>query len=167
MNKKTNRITVIVSLIGVLLLAGCTSNQTGGQLKKGSESSSSLKDSEKKEIAMELVSSAENSSLDWKDQYSYIEDIQDGRGYTAGIIGFCSGTGDMLQLVKGYTETKSENLLAKYIEALEKVNGTDSHEGLGKPLKMTGRPPAKIQNFRRRRIKSEMIYILIRQLTRR
>jgi chitosanase len=34
---------------------------------------------------MELVSSAENSSLDWKAQYKYIEDIDDGRGYTAGI----------------------------------------------------------------------------------
>jgi len=121
---------VIVSLIGLLIFTGCTSNQTGSQLKKD-ESSGSLKDAEKKELAMELVSSAENSSLDWKAQYSYIEDIQDGRGYTAGIIGFCSGTGDMLQLVKGYTETKSENLLAKYIEALERVNGSDSHEGLG------------------------------------
>ncbi|MEO8690762.1 MAG: chitosanase [Solirubrobacteraceae bacterium] len=47
----------------------------------------------KKEIAMRLVSSAENSSLDWRSQYRYIEDIHDGRGYTAGIIGFCSGTG--------------------------------------------------------------------------
>jgi len=130
LNKKANKIMVIVSLIGLLILTGCTSNQTGGQLKKD-EGSSSLKDPEKKEIAMELVSSAENSSLDWKAQYSYIEDIGDGRGYTAGIIGFCSGTGDMLQLVKGYTETKSENLLAKYIGALEKVNGTDAHEGLG------------------------------------
>jgi len=131
LNKKANKIMVIVSLIGLLLLTGCTTNQTGGQLKKGNESDSSLKDSEKKEIAMELVSSAENSSLDWKAQYSYIEDIEDGRGYTAGIIGFCSGTGDMLQLVKGYTDSKPENLLAKYIGALEKVNGTDSHEGLG------------------------------------
>src|SRR5262245_29952809 len=55
-----------------------------------------LSDPAKKEIAMKLVSSAENSSLDWKAQYKYIEDIGDGRGYTAGIIGFCSGTGDML-----------------------------------------------------------------------
>ncbi len=44
---------------------------------------------------MRLVSSAENATLDWKAQYKYIEDIDDGRGYTAGIIGFCSGTGDM------------------------------------------------------------------------
>lgn len=85
----------------------------------------------KKEIAMELVSSAENSSLDWKAQYRYIEDIGDGRGYTAGIIGFCSGTGDMLELVKAYTATKPSNPLAKYLPALEKVNGTDSHAGLG------------------------------------
>src|SRR6185437_7226410 len=59
-----------------------------------------LSDPVKKEYAMELVSSAENSSLDWKKQYGYIEDIKDGRGYTAGIIGFCSGTGDVLELVR-------------------------------------------------------------------
>ena len=59
-----------------------------------------LTDPAKKDIAMQLVSSAENSSLDWKAQYKYIEDIGDGRGYTAGIIGFCSGTGDMLDLVE-------------------------------------------------------------------
>ncbi|HEY4269927.1 MAG TPA: chitosanase [Galbitalea sp.] len=34
---------------------------------------------------MELVSSAENSSLDGKAQSASIEDIHDGRGYTAGI----------------------------------------------------------------------------------
>ncbi|MFC9019220.1 chitosanase, partial [Streptomyces albidoflavus] len=61
-----------------------------------------LETARKKEIAMRLVSSAENSSLDWRAQYRYIEDIGDGRGYTAGIIGFCSGTGDMLALVERY-----------------------------------------------------------------
>ena len=83
-----------------------------------------------REIAFELVSSAENSSLDWRAQYSYIEDIGDGRGYTAGIIGFCSGTGDMLELVQAYTETEPDNPLAPYLPALEAVNGTESHEGL-------------------------------------
>jgi chitosanase len=90
-----------------------------------------LTDAHKKEIAMELVSSAENSSLDWKAQYKYIEDIGDGRGYTAGIIGFCSGTGDMLELVQAYTATEPGNVLAKYLPALKKVNGTASHSGLG------------------------------------
>ncbi|MFF4044936.1 chitosanase [Streptomyces sp. NPDC001816] len=89
-----------------------------------------LDDPAKKEIAMQLVSSAENSSLDWKAQYKYIEDIGDGRGYTAGIIGFCSGTGDMLDLVQLYTDRKPGNVLAKYLPALRRVNGSDSHSGL-------------------------------------
>lgn len=89
-----------------------------------------LDDPAKKDIAMRIVSSAENSSLDWKAQYKYIEDIGDGRGYTAGIIGFCSGTGDMLDLVEYYTQVKPGNVLAKYLPALRKVNGSDSHAGL-------------------------------------
>ncbi|KQX65011.1 chitosanase [Streptomyces sp. Root1310] len=90
----------------------------------------SLDDPAKKEIAMKLVSSAENSSLDWKAQYRYIEDIGDGRGYTAGIIGFCSGTGDMLDLVQLYSDRRPGNVLAKYLPALREVDGTDSHSGL-------------------------------------
>ncbi|MEE4494874.1 chitosanase [Streptomyces sp. NPDC050529] len=89
-----------------------------------------LDDPAKKDIAMQLVSSAENSSLDWKAQYGYIEDIDDGRGYTAGIIGFCSGTGDMLDLVELYTQREPGNPLAEYLPALREVDGTDSHEGL-------------------------------------
>jgi chitosanase len=102
-----------------------------------------LADPHKKEIAMELVSSAENSSLDWKAQYKYIEDIGDGRGYTAGIIGFCSGTGDMLELVQHYTDLKPGNVLAKYLPALEDVNGSDSHAGLGSAFVSAWKTAAK------------------------
>nr|WP_235002037.1 chitosanase [Actinacidiphila paucisporea] len=102
-----------------------------------------LADPHKKEIAMELVSSAENSSLDWKAQYKYIEDIGDGRGYTAGIIGFCSGTGDMLELVQHYTDLEPGNGLAKYLPALERVNGTDSHSGLGSAFVSAWKTAAK------------------------
>jgi chitosanase len=90
-----------------------------------------LSQSDKKEIAMRLVSSAENSSLDWRSQFGYIEDIGDGRGYTAGIIGFCSGTGDMLTLVENYTKARPDNSLTAFLPALRTVNGTDSHAGLG------------------------------------
>ena len=90
-----------------------------------------LDDPVEKEIAMELVSSAENSSLDWRAQFTYIEDIGDGRGYTGGIIGFCSGTGDMLEVVEAYTEAEPGNPLAPFLPALRTVNGTDSHAGLG------------------------------------
>ena len=79
---------------------------------------------------MQIVSSAENSSLNWKAQYAYIQDINDGRGYTAGIIGFCSGTGDMLEVVQEYTNRKPGNVLAKYLPALKKVDGSESHSGL-------------------------------------
>ena len=90
-----------------------------------------LTDAHKKDIAMQLVSSAENSSLDWRAQFGYIEDIGDGRGYTGGIIGFCSGTSDMLELVEYYTQVKPSNGLASFLPALRAVNGTDSHAGLG------------------------------------
>lgn len=92
-----------------------------------------LRDPTKKEIAMKLISSAENSSLDWRAQYAYIEDIGDGRGYTAGIIGFCTSLdicGDLLGLVEHYTSLKPNNVLAKYIPALREAHD-DTHDGLG------------------------------------
>ncbi|MGW7083071.1 chitosanase [Streptomyces sp. NPDC054871] len=84
----------------------------------------------KKELAQKLVTSAENSTLDWRGQYGYIEDIGDGNGYTAGIIGFCTGTHDLLTLVERYTKDHPDNGLARYLPALRKVDGSDSHEGL-------------------------------------
>lgn len=89
-----------------------------------------LADPGRKEVAMQLLSSAENSSLDWRAQYAYIQDIGDGRGYTAGIVGFCSGTGDMLHLVDRYQKMAPGNRLGQYLPALREVNGGDSHDGL-------------------------------------
>ncbi|MER6983851.1 chitosanase [Streptomyces carpinensis] len=106
-----------------------------------------LDDPAKKEIAMRLVSSAENSSLDWKAQYKYIEDVGDGRGYTVGIIGFCSGTGDMLNLVQLYADRKPGNVLAKYLPALRRVDGTDSHDGLDPSLPGDWRKAARDTAF--------------------
>jgi len=112
-----------------------------------SAAATGLDDPHKKDIAMRLVSSAENSSLDWRAQFGYIEDIKDGRGYTAGIIGFCSGTGDMLDLVERYTRQKPGNPLAKYLPALRKVNGSDSHAGLGKPFEDAWKKAAQDKAF--------------------
>ncbi|MFI5907115.1 chitosanase [Dactylosporangium sp. NPDC051541] len=89
-----------------------------------------LSDPQKKDIAMRLVSSAENSTLDWTAQYGYIEDIQDGRGYTAGIVGFCSGTGDMRAVIERYTTAVPGNKLAAYLPALKRLNGSAAHTGL-------------------------------------
>ncbi|NJC70480.1 chitosanase [Planosporangium thailandense] len=123
-----------IGIAAVVALAAAVplvlNHAAGASTARGAKSGVDLTDPHKKDIAMQLVSSAENSSLDWKAQYKYIEDIGDGRGYTAGIIGFCSGTGDMLDLVQLYTNRKPGNVLAKYLPALRKVNGTDSHAGL-------------------------------------
>lgn len=128
----------LLALMGATLLAGpvVLSGSAGAAPSTGRSGTAlgiaavGLDDPVKKEYAMELVSSAENSSLDWKAQYGYIEDIGDGRGYTAGIIGFCSGTHDMLELVELYTDRVPDNPLAEYLPALREVDGSDSHEGL-------------------------------------
>ena len=113
-----------LALFAVLALSACAATPPA------TTSPADLDDPAKKDVAMQLVSSAENSSLDWRAQYAYIEDIGDGRGFTAGIIGFCSGTGDMLELVEAYSVTVPDNPLAPFLPALRLVNGTDSHEGL-------------------------------------
>lgn len=103
---------------------------------------------DRKDIAMQLVSSAENSSLRWRRQYTYLEDIGDGRGYTGGIIGFCSGTGDMLAVVRGYTRRHPGNPLAHFLPALRRVEGTDSHAGLGRPFVRAWHRAARTSGFR-------------------
>ncbi|MER6627096.1 chitosanase [Streptomyces sp. NPDC000987] len=103
---------------------------------------------EKKELAQKLVASAENSTLDWRSAYGYIEDIGDGQGYTAGIVGFCSGTHDMLTLVARYTEAHPGNGLAGYLPALRKIDGTDSHEGLDPGFTAAWKAEARRPAFR-------------------
>ncbi len=102
----------------------------------------------KKEIAAQLVASADNSTLDWRGAYDDIEDIGDGNGYTAGVIGFCSGTNDMLQLVEYYTAEHPGNPLAPYLPALRAVDGTDSHEGLDPGFPAAWRKAAEDPAFR-------------------
>ncbi|MYQ51192.1 MULTISPECIES: chitosanase [unclassified Streptomyces] len=136
--RRTTRLTrptgIAAAALGLALLALPVTAHAGAPTQPAAHhleaAASGLDDPAKKDIAMQLVSSAENSTLDWKAQYGYIEDIGDGRGYTAGIIGFCSGTGDMLDLVERYTDRSPGNVLAAYLPTLRAVDGTDSHDGL-------------------------------------
>ena len=86
----------------------------------------------KKGLAQQLVSSAENSTLNWRTTFGYIEDIGDGQGYTAGIIGFCTGTNDLRTLVERYTDEHPDNGLAKYLPALRAV-GAAGPDGRRRP----------------------------------
>lgn len=131
-------VVVVFVLVGSLLVgAPATAEPTG------------LDRTDRKEIAMQLVSSAENSTLAWREQYRYLEDIGDGRGYTGGIIGFCSGTGDLLELVRRYTRAHPDNPLARFLPALRRVDGTDSHAGLGRPFVRAWHRAARTAGFRR------------------
>lgn len=46
------------------------------------------------------ISEDDISDTDYSLQYGYIEDIGDGRGYTAGIIGFTTGIGVLPDVVE-------------------------------------------------------------------
>jgi chitosanase len=89
-----------------------------------------LADPARKELAQQILASAENSTLRWRETYGSVKDLGDGDGYTAGIVGFCTGTHDLLTLVERYTKKHPDNGLAEYLPALRQVDGTDSHEGL-------------------------------------
>ncbi|CAL9427980.1 Chitosanase [Streptomyces sp. enrichment culture] len=95
------------------------------------------------------MASAENSTLDWRSLYGGIEDLGDGQGYTAGIIGFCTGTHDLLTLVEHYSEKHPGNGLERYLPALREVDGTDSHEGLDPGFTAAWRAEAELPEFRR------------------
>jgi chitosanase len=127
---------VIIALI--VLGAGATTvanrpapNSSGGaELPDPSDPRLSLMvDAERKHRAAQITSTFENSTLEL--QYDYVENIGDRRGITAGRAGFTSATGDLLLLIRRYTEAKPGNVLAPYLPSLEAVSGTDSEMGLG------------------------------------
>src|ERR1700733_11350784 len=119
-------------ILGLVLALG--TGGVGAQALANARPPSGLDAPREKQIAMELVSSAENSTLDWRREYGYIEDIGDGRGYTGGLIGFGSGAGDMLALVPSYVAAEPGDLLAPFLPALRRVDGSASHHGLGGPF---------------------------------
>jgi chitosanase len=82
-----------------------------------------------KSCAEQMISIFENNSTSLR--YDYIENLNDGRGYTAGRAGFATKEGDLLQVVEVYDFTRPKNVLSGLIPILEKVRGTPSTEGLG------------------------------------
>ncbi|THA33427.1 chitosanase [Streptomyces sp. A1277] len=104
---------------------------------------------EMREIAWKLLASAEGSTLDWHTQYATIEDSGDGTGYAAGIVGFCSGTHDMLTFVEAFTKDHPDSPLAPFVPALRKVDGTGSHEGLDPGFTAAWKKAAEDPAFRK------------------
>ena len=82
------------------------------------------------DVIMSLVSIAENSTTEWWKNYNYCEDISDGRGMTVSLVGFCSGTNDLLWVMKDLQKIKQDHPLLKYMTVLEKVDNTSNTKGL-------------------------------------
>ncbi|WP_057880686.1 chitosanase [Companilactobacillus kimchiensis] len=123
---------VLVRILLALLVLILGSYYLVQKQASGYQSQHTIRTGELRKTTFSLVSSAENSTMDYQKQYSYIEDIGDGRGYTAGIIGFTTATGDLRQVVLRYQRLSPKNKLVAYLPALQKVQGTSSHKGLGK-----------------------------------
>jgi len=135
-------------LAEVLMVIGIVAVLAGTELPP-----TGLMNPSKKEIAMQLVSAAENSSLDWRAQYAYIEfnvehNERENRGYTGGIIGFTSRTHDMLELVEYYDRIAPGNVLEKYLLALKAVDGTSSRKNLRKAFERDWKSAADDAKFR-------------------
>jgi chitosanase len=112
-------------LLGLTLcLAACAAagGDDGGSAGGGKADGSGTTglDADQKKVAEELTSIWENDTpvLD----YAYSENIGDGRGYTSGRAGFCTGTGDAIQVVACYDDAVPGNAMAKYMPGLQTID---------------------------------------------
>jgi len=79
---------------------------------------------EQRLIADQIISVFENDTP--VIQYAYAENLNDGRGITAGRAGFTSATGDMLEVVDLYTQLVPDNPLAVYLPRLRELAAEES-----------------------------------------
>jgi chitosanase len=106
-----------------------------------------------KKVAEQLTSLWENDTTNLA--YSYSENIEDGRGFTSGRAGFCTGTGDAIVVIACYQSMKPGNRMQKYLPALgtleqsfirssgkENQGGTQGLEGWVADWKASGSDPA-------------------------
>ena len=70
--------------------------------------------------ADQLICLFENDTL--TPQYAYIERLDDGRGYTAGRVGFTSGTGDLYLVVQRYAARAPRAPLAAFLARLHALS---------------------------------------------
>lgn len=87
-----------------------------------------LRDPHKLDIASQIISTFENSTTEI--QYGYAENIEDGRGITAGRSGFTSETHDLREVVERYQQKEPGNPLEAYLPTLQKAEETEVVEDL-------------------------------------
>jgi len=80
-------------------------------------------------ITEQAISVFENGTTEL--QYGYIENINDGRGFTAGRAGFTSATCDLLSVVERYTKKQPINVLSSYLPRLQQLCSAGSGSVIG------------------------------------
>ncbi|KAJ2848201.1 hypothetical protein IWW36_003443 [Coemansia brasiliensis] len=102
-----------------------------------------------KDIALRLTNIYENGDTDF--HYDYCENIEDGRGFTAGIAGFCTGTGDAWEVIQAYHKltggkddfSPMDSVLQKYAE--EESDSTSGLEDYCSVWEKLGKSDKKFQ----------------------
>jgi len=79
---------------------------------------------EQRVLADQIISVFENNTPEI--DYGYAENLNDGRGITAGRAGFTSATGDMLLVVDRYTQLVPGNPLSGYLPRLRELAAGES-----------------------------------------
>ena len=79
---------------------------------------------EQKSAMEQVVSAFENSTTTLR--YDYVENLDDGRGYTAGRCGFTTRDGDLKEVIKAYAVLNPETPLKKFIPVLTMLNRRNS-----------------------------------------
>ncbi|QHC20641.1 chitosanase [Streptomyces sp. GS7] len=123
------RRTVLVVLGAVLTVGGCTSgaaDKDGGTDGAPATPAAGAAGAAAIPMMDDITAVFENGAT--VPQYAYITDLHDGCGYTAGWIGFCSQSGDMLGLVKSYNAAAPHNVLAKYTTVLQRLADSGSED---------------------------------------
>jgi chitosanase len=70
-------------------------------------------------VVEKLTSLFENDNIN--PNYTYIEYLDDGRGFTFGKVGFTTGTGDGFDIIKEYTDSVKDSKLVYYLDELKRL----------------------------------------------
>jgi chitosanase len=134
---RANRIARVVPVIGILCAPACTKEIQPSRAPAASSADASSETfgcswtPAQQQIVWALTSVYENNTT--VVQYQYCENIGDGRGYTSGRAGFCSGTGDAIQVVDCFDKAianqpgaSGHNRMSKYLKGLQGLQGADT-----------------------------------------
>lgn len=113
-------------IISACLLLGMTAcdDEDHKRVANDDEPSTVVFTEEQRELADQIISVFENNTPEI--DYAYAENLDDGRGITAGRAGFTSATGDMLIVVERYTQLVDDNPLAVYLPRLRELAAEES-----------------------------------------